>query len=157
MITKVNFSNYTLNSNLFRRNQTKNSSPNFKGILDNPEARRVTNGKGVTYIVEPGGHIVVHGDTSNDKVKTLGTAAATGAGTSVAASKISGMRNDKAELEESHSNHGFEDSHHFNSTDTDIDTSDGDDVEFNEPDDVETIIDDDGDDDGDDDDDDGDF
>ena len=111
MITKINFLRPTLNFSHFRKNKTKNFNPNFRGILDDPQAKRVTNGKGTTYIVEPGGHIVVHETPSSDKTKTLGAAAATGAGTSVAASKISDMRHSKEDLEETHANHDIEDSH----------------------------------------------
>ena len=101
MISKISFSNFLLNNKIYGKSQTKSYNPNFRGIMDNPQAQRITDGKGTTYIVEPGGHIVIHGDTSNGgKAKAVGAAAATGAGTSLAAGKISDMKSAKPDLNE---------------------------------------------------------
>ena len=151
MITRVNFSNYPFNSNLYKRNQIKNFNPNFRGILDNPQAKRVTDGNGNTYIVEPGGHIVIHGDTSNgSKAKTVGTAAATGAGTSIAADKISDMHHAKTDLEDSNSHHDIDEiiKNDIDDNSEDIDdTDDTDNIDITDSDDIDEDDDDDDDDD----------
>ena len=105
MISKVNFASCLSGSIMNIKSRNSNSYPNFRGLLDNPQAQRVIDKNGNTYIVEPGGHIVIHESPSDKKAKTLGTAAATGVGTSIATDKISDMRRIKTGMDENNLEH----------------------------------------------------
>lgn len=108
MINKISFSNpgyfYKTNRN---RCCTKPqvSDISFSGILDNPQSQRITDANGNTYIIEPGGNIVVHNYGNKDEKKNNGLGenvsnAVTGAGSgalagNMAVKKSTNTNNDK--------------------------------------------------------------
>lgn len=79
----------SVSKNVFRQKSIYQRLPiSFSGIMDNPEAKRITDANGNTYIIESGGTLVIHnGDKENKRgVKEALTGAGVGAaGTSMAA------------------------------------------------------------------------
>lgn len=90
MIEKVSFASVYSNSYRYQKccpkpqqsvqNQYQ-SNPSFRGILDNPEAKKViTDTNGNTYIIEQGAVLVQQPEQSGNKGGNAGTAVASGAG-----------------------------------------------------------------------------
>ncbi len=80
-----------------------NQIASFKGILDNPESQRIKGKDGNTYIVEPGGRLViVNKDKNKGSVRDTLTAGAGGTAAGVTGTK---MLNDSQHNSASNSGH----------------------------------------------------
>lgn len=72
MINRISFASmgYSQRYNGLNYNkQPKSESAkevSFRGILDEPGTQRITDANGNTYIIEPGGNIVIHNHKNND-------------------------------------------------------------------------------------------
>lgn len=93
MIGKI--TSFNAYSNVYRAQTCQPRKPqvSFTGILNNPEAKKIKDVDGNTYIVEPNGTLIIN-KTSDDKNKQGNTAGtlATGAGAGFVGDKVSKLK-----------------------------------------------------------------
>ncbi len=96
LATNYGLTKTTSKKTVQHKSNYQQSPISFSGIMDNPEAKRVTDANGNTYIIESGGTLVIHnGDKENKRgVQDTLTGAGVGvAGTSVVNKKVNQNNN----------------------------------------------------------------
>lgn len=85
-------------SNVYRAQTCQPRKPQvyFTGILNNPEAKKIKDVDGNTYIVEPNGTLIIN-KTSDDKNKNTAGTLATGAGAGFVGDKVSKLKSKSEE------------------------------------------------------------
>lgn len=131
MIGKITFNNagymHKVN-NLSCPNPSKSvyKEPAFGGILNEPETQRFTDANGNTYIVEPGGNVVIHNYNEKKKIGDNAATFATGAGSGALAGNAvtkGSKTQDKKETDEELQNHEVKNEDMSDFTDASYDKS----------------------------------
>ena len=91
LVTNYGLTKTTSKKTIQYKSNYQQSQISFSGIMDNPEAKRVTDANGNTYIIESGGTLVIHNSDKENKrgvQNTLTGAGVGAAGTSVVNKKV---------------------------------------------------------------------